>query len=96
MSDISVRYGALASGAEGLRQQGQALLQRIEELAQELNRVAAGWTGEAQRAFQANMRVFAEETANLAAVVGRTGTQLDNAQAAYRHVDQRQAAQFRG
>ncbi|RKN38720.1 WXG100 family type VII secretion target [Streptomyces hoynatensis] len=95
MSDISVNYAALTAGADGLTQQEQALLHKIEDLAQALNRVAAGWTGEAQRAFHENMRAFAEETANLAAVLGRTGNQLGNAQADYRHVDHRQAAQYR-
>ncbi|MFD5320090.1 WXG100 family type VII secretion target [Streptomyces sp. NPDC127098] len=96
MVNLSVNYGSLTTGSEGLNQQERALLEKIETLHAELLAVGGGWEGEAQRAFQANMAVFTQELEHLARILGRTGNQLSESAYAYAEADRRGAAQAEG
>ncbi|WP_059011582.1 WXG100 family type VII secretion target [Streptomyces specialis] len=96
MGDISVVYEALNSGSEGLMAEERQLLERMVALRSALRDAAAGWDGEAMRAFEANMRVFDEELGKLSVVLAKTGSALDTAGASYRSVDLRNAGRLMG
>ncbi|WP_326596226.1 WXG100 family type VII secretion target [Streptomyces sp. NBC_01803] len=85
--NLSVNYAALGAGSEGMSRTERELLNRMEELQASLRQVAAGWEGEAMRAFDANMRVLNEELDKLRMVLAQTGNQLSNAIGDYQRTD---------
>ncbi|MGP3971970.1 WXG100 family type VII secretion target [Streptomyces sp. 6N223] len=93
---LNVRYGALDLGAEQIRTVTGNLVERLETLQTSLRSVAAGWDGEAMRAFNVNMNAFTQELDKLRIVQTNTGTSVSNARASYQSQDHRNASRIMG
>jgi WXG100 family type VII secretion target len=94
--EINVNYGSLDHGSQQIGTVTRNLVNRLDALQSALRTVSAGWSGEAERAFNVNMRTFNTELDKLRAVQAAAGAAVANTRVQYQATDRRNAARQQG
>ncbi|MDT0310327.1 WXG100 family type VII secretion target [Streptomyces sp. DSM 44917] len=92
MGDVTrVNYGGVGEAAGILNSVSGTLSERLEALAGEVNRAAAGWQAETKEAFLYQMRRWERAVQELAAVQAALGRTALDGNAGYSSADRRGA-----
>ncbi len=96
MSDFSVSYAGVGDSAGRVKSAADEIRTELDDLRGQVARVAASWTGEAQAAYNALQKDWADKTEDLHQVLYRIAGMMTDATQDYHHTDRKLANQFHG
>ncbi|WP_419998346.1 WXG100 family type VII secretion target [Streptomyces boninensis] len=93
-NDTSVHYTSLTEASEKIRLEGNGLLQDLQDIKNAVNKVAAGWEGEAHTAYQAVSVKWDQGVTAIKDALIRIANEVENANGNYKTTDKKAAGLF--